>query len=326
MNEKTKIIVIAGPTAVGKTALSIAAAKKINGEIISGDSMQIYKGLDIGTAKITKQEQENIPHYLLDEKEPGEAFTASDFKLSGRKAIEEIVKKGKCPIIVGGTGLYIESLLFDLSLGDSFSSDPEVRKQLEQKADRIGGLSIWEQLKKIDPAAAANIHPNNTRRVIRALEVFETTGKKMSEQSQKPRSSPYDVLWIGLTSDRMLLYERINSRVDAMISEGLIEEARQLFETVSPDSQAAKGIGYKEWFPYFENKISLEEAANKIKQHSRNYAKRQLTWFRNRIPEMHWFDLIGQPEKESEILDRMNHFCWDSNERKKVENGYTTNL
>lgn len=317
MQSKPRVIVIVGPTAVGKTALSIMAAKELNGEVISGDSMQIYKGLDIGTAKVTQEEKQGIPHYLLDELEPGESFTAADFKIKGREAIEKILTKGKLPIIAGGTGLYIESLLFDLPLGRKASSDERVRKALEEEAAETGKLKMWKKLEMIDPEAAEAIHPNNVRRVIRALEVYQMTGKAFSSQKEEAKESPYDYLIIGLSSDREVLYQRINDRVDNMLQEGLLNEAHGLWEHVSSDAQAAKGIGYKELFPYFDKQQTLEESVEKIKQHSRNYAKRQLTWFRNRLPEIKWFDLLKKGDEKEKALQTMKRFLSSSHSRKE---------
>ncbi|MGX6978585.1 tRNA (adenosine(37)-N6)-dimethylallyltransferase MiaA [Vagococcus elongatus] len=308
MAAKQKIIVIVGPTAVGKTDLSINLAKKFQGEIISGDSMQVYKNLNIGTAKVTKEEQQGIPHFLLDEIEMTDRYSAGDFQTSARKHIKEIGNRGHLPIIVGGTGLYIQALLFDFTLGgreDNTIEKQAIRRQWEEISETKGKTFVWEHLRQIDPAAADTIHPNNLRRVIRGIEIMETTGKSITEQQgdiTDLSASLYDVKLIGLTTDRELLYERINHRVDLMMKEGLEDEARMVFET--PDAQSAQGIGYKEFFPYFSGEMSLEEAVTQVKQNSRRYAKRQLTWFRNRM-NVSWWDLVQRPEKISELEEEL---------------------
>lgn len=307
---KEKVIVIVGPTAVGKTSLSISLAQQLNGEIISGDSMQIYKGLDIGTAKATQKERSQVPHYLIDEIEPTEAYTVSDFKEKASARIEEIASRDKLPIIAGGTGLYIESLLYNVSHGGSAAPNPVYRAEMERYAAKHGNESLWKKLADIDPEAAEKIHFNNVRRVIRALEVFKTTGKRFSalqlEKQQKEKL--YDVFIIGLTTDRALLYQRIDSRVDEMLELGLLKEAEKLIRSVPADAQSIKGIGYKEWIPYFEDEESLEKATEKVKQNSRRYAKRQLTWFRNRMEVSGWWNLVEYPETKSELLEQIEVF------------------
>ena len=287
-----KVLVIVGPTAVGKTALSIALAKKFNGEIISGDSMQVYRSLDIGTAKVTETEKEGIPHYLIDCREVSETYSAADFQKEGRQKIKEITEKGKLPIIVGGTGLYIQSLLYDFQLGSREIDDsPEIRETYNLFAEEKGNQALWQLLQQKDPLAADSIHFNNRKKVIRALEVFDKTGYSILTPKEKP-ARLYDYYLLGLETDRALLYERINQRVDQMMTEGLVEEAKQMFQ--QPHAQAAQGIGYKEFFPYFSGEQSLEMAVETVKQQSRRYAKRQLTWFRNRMAA-HWWDLVQQP-------------------------------
>ncbi|MFR3687735.1 MAG: tRNA (adenosine(37)-N6)-dimethylallyltransferase MiaA [Enterococcus sp.] len=293
-----KVIAIVGPTAVGKTSLSIELAKQFNGEIISGDSMQVYRGLDIGTAKVTAEEMEGIPHHLIDVRGVDESYSVADFQKSAREAIQEISQRGKLPIIVGGTGLYIQSLLWDYKLGSE--GDPEddsIRKKYEAFAEENGNLALWEKLQRIDPLAAEKIHFNNRKKMIRALEVFELTGHSILEPKEQPKEL-YDSFLIGLNTDRSILYQRINQRVDLMVEQGLLEEAKNLAK--NPTVQAAQGIGYKEFFPYFSGGSSLEAALEEVKLHSRRYAKRQLTWFRNRM-SVHWYDLIQQPEIIEEI-------------------------
>lgn len=309
MTEKQKIIVIVGPTGVGKTALSIELAKQLNGEIVNGDSLQVYRTLDIGTAKITPEEMQNVPHYLLDICEVQEEYTASDFKQMASQAIHSISSQQKIPIVIGGTGLYIEGLLFDFHFSGEGSNDEAYRQQLEQELAERGPQAMWEQLQELDPKSASVIHVNNTRRVIRALEVIHATGRLFSENDQSQRSAVYDAFIIGLTTERSVLYERINQRVDLMLEAGLEQEAFQLYEQVKGmDVQSIRGIGYKEWIPYFEAEQSKEAIIETIKQNSRRYAKRQLTWFRNRTPNVHWYDLVAQSSQLMKIVKDCQQF------------------
>ncbi|WP_243291843.1 tRNA (adenosine(37)-N6)-dimethylallyltransferase MiaA [Bacillus sp. FJAT-47783] len=304
VNEKENVIVMIGPTAVGKTKLSIELAKKINGEIISGDSMQIYKGMDIGTAKIKRDEMEGIPHHLIDIKEPTESFSVAQFQALVRPLITEISNRGKVPMIVGGTGLYIQSVIYDYKFTES-NTNEALRIELEKKVESVGRLSLYEQLKKVDPVSAQKIHPNNVRRVIRALEIYYDTGKKMSEIEETNQHDPiYNVALIGLTMDRSILYKRINERVDLMVEEGLVEEVKCLYDQGLRDCQSIQAIGYKELYDYFNGNQTLDEAIEALKQNSRRYAKRQLTWFRNKM-DVKWFDMtppITLDEKLNEIF------------------------
>jgi len=297
---KSKLIVLIGPTAVGKTKTSIELAKAFNGEIISGDSMQIYKHMDIGTAKIKPEEMEGIPHYLIDIKHPSDSFSAAEFQELVRGKISEITSRGKLPIIAGGTGLYIQSVLFDYQFSEAPSND-EFRNRLEWQAEKEGNLFLHNQLLELDPESAAKIHPNNVRRVIRALEIYHCTGKTMSEwQETQEREPLYDAAIIGLTMERDKLYTRINKRVDMMIQEGLITEVEQLFQQGIRDCQSIQAIGYKELYDYFDGRVSLDAAVENLKQNSRRYAKRQLTWFRNKM-DVKWFDMTAadqEPEKK----------------------------
>lgn len=309
MNPLEKIIVIVGPTGVGKTALSIALAQQLNGEIINADSLQVYQTLDIGTAKVTEQEANGVPHHLLDICSVEEEFTASDFKLQARAAIRDILSRGKLPIVVGGTGLYIEGLLFDFHFSGENSNDSAYRREKEKELETIGPMAMWEQLKTVDPQSAAVIHPNNTRRVIRALEVTHASGKPFSSNSQQQKENVYHAYLIGLTTERTALYERINQRVTTMDESGLEAEAKQLYEIVrGTDAQSIRGIGYKEWIPYFEGQESKENVLEKIRQDSRRYAKRQLTWFRNRMEGIHWYDLVAGKDTTSQIIDDCQEF------------------
>ena len=279
---KKKILVIGGPTAVGKTELSIDLAKRLNGEIISADSMQIYKYMDIGSAKVSKGEMNGVVHPLIDVVDPSINFSVVDYKEQGEKAIKEIISRGKLPIIVGGTGLYINSLTCNMNFTKA-EKDEEYRKELDKLANEHGNNYIHEMLKEIDPISYNEIHANNRKRVIRALEVYKLTGNPFSSYNagEDFYKSEYDVHYYVLTMDREKLYERINLRVDIMMEKGLLEECIKLKEMGYTSSmQSMQGIGYKEILYYLEGNVKLQEAINMIKQGSRNYAKRQLTWFR----------------------------------------------
>jgi tRNA dimethylallyltransferase len=305
LDSKQKLLVIIGPTAVGKTMLSIEMAKRYHGEIISGDSMQIYRGMDIGTAKIKKDEMEGIPHHLIDIKEPFENFSVADFQLLVRAKIDEIAQKGKLPIIVGGTGLYIQSVIYDYQFSD-VPGDESYRLMLEERVQKIGNEALYKELLEVDPGSASQIHPNNVRRVIRALEIFHLTGKTMQDfQSKQQPDLLYNTAIVGLSMEREKLYERINYRVDLMIEQGLIEEVKDLYQQGLRDCQSIQAIGYKEIFAYFDGKVTLEEAIANLKQNSRRYAKRQLTWFRNKM-EVAWFDMTDA-ENISKKITEISH-------------------
>lgn len=299
--KRERLLVIVGPTAVGKTEISIELAKRFNGEIISGDSMQIYRGLDIGTAKITQKEMQGIPHHMIDIKEPTEAFSVSEFQEQARLFISEISRKGRLPILVGGTGLYVQAITHDYQFTD-IGSDDMFRKEMEDFANKYGNEALHEKLKTKDPESYKRIHPNNRRRVIRALEVIENTGKPITA-NKETNQAIYDALFIGLTMDREKLYERINRRVDHMVEKGLIEEAYHLYTKGIRNSQAAQAIGYKELFQYFDGDLSQDEAIELLKQNSRKYAKRQFTWFKNKM-KIDWFDMSDHPNKKKyEIIE-----------------------
>lgn len=304
LSKLTKIIAIVGPTAVGKTALSIKLAQHFDGEIISGDSMQVYRHLDIGTAKIRPDEMQGIPHHMINIRDITERFSAAEFQKIATTQIKEIASRGKLPIIVGGTGFYLQALIENLSLGDDQFDERsmEIRAQWQQFAKIHEPQEVWQRLKELDPKAAQQIAPNNVRRLIRALEVIEKTGHPFSEQRNTP--SEFETLLIGLTTDRPLLYDRINARVDLMMANGLEDEARWLFEHQGRELQAGKGIGYHELFDYFESQCSLDSAVEKIKLDSRHYAKRQLTWFRNKM-DVIWFDLVTGQHSVSEIKKKV---------------------
>ncbi|WP_239254833.1 tRNA (adenosine(37)-N6)-dimethylallyltransferase MiaA [Listeria ilorinensis] len=286
---KIPVIVILGPTAVGKTALSVKLAKKWQGEIISGDSMQVYQGLDIGTAKIKPEEMEGVPHHLLDVTSPDTAFTAADFKRLTEQAIETIWQKGHLPLIVGGTGLYIQSVFYDYEFGQTGKNEA-----YRQELANFSSEQLWQLLKEKDPKSASEIHANNKQRVIRALEVIHETNKPFSDfQVHNQLKSTYAPCFIALDMDRGQLYERINSRVEQMLAAGLEQEAFHLYELGVHQSQASKGIGYKEWGPYFEGACTKEEVISAIQQNSRHFAKRQLTWFRNRMT-VNWLNATDE--------------------------------
>ena len=289
MADKNKIIVVCGPTASGKTGLSLLLAQKFNGEIISADSMQIYKNLDIGTAKATKEEQAVAPHHLVDILSPDQPYNVQQFVEMAAKAIEDISLRGKTPIIAGGTGLYIESLINGIKFSDQ-PDNADIKQQLQQELAENGTEYMYNILKEIDPEYAATVHPNNYVRVIRAIEIYRLTSKTMTQQlaESRPAEKPYDVLLIGLTcEDRQKLYDNINLRVDIMMNEGLLPEAEYVYKNKDTFKTCTSAIGYKEFFPYFDGESSLDECVDKLKQASRNYAKRQLTWF-NRMKDVNW--------------------------------------
>lgn len=293
---KEKLVVIVGPTAVGKTKTSIELAKAINGEIISGDSMQIYRGLDVGTAKITEEEKEGIPHHLIDIKHPSEPFSVAEFQKMAQKLITEINNKGKIPIIVGGTGLYIRAVTHHYEFSEA-KRNSELRDRLQEKALNLGPDALHAELKSLDPVRAADIHPNNVQRVIRALEIYYETGNipSIEQRNMKGTDEPsYNLALVGLTMDRELLYRRINERVDIMIEQGVIEEAKWLLTMDVSNSLAAKAIGYKELFPYLIGETTLEAAVALLKRNSRRYAKRQFTWFYNQM-DVEWFSMDEAP-------------------------------
>ena len=300
---KPKVVVIVGPTASGKTALSIELAKRINGEIISSDSMQIYKDMDIGTAKVTKEEAEGIKHYLVDCVSPDERYTVSDFKKDAEKAIEEILEKGKTPIVVGGTGLYVNSLIYGIEYQD-MNFDEKYRNELMEKAETEEGLKeLWVEANKIDPEAMLKISPNDKKRIVRVLEIFKATGKTKTEQEILSRQNgvKYDYKVFGITMERGKLYSRINLRVDLMIEKGLEEEVKSLVNKYTKFPTAMQGLGYKEVVEYFEGNLTREEMIDKIKQESRRYAKRQLTWFRKN-KETIWLDSSDDMQNNINII------------------------
>ena len=284
---KKKLILIAGPTASGKTKSSVLLAQQIGGEIISCDSMQVYRRMDIGTAKVRPEEMEGIPHYMIDVLEPTEGCNISWFKEQVTRHIEEISIRGKVPILVGGTGFYLNAILFDTQFEET-DTDLSYRQSLEKEVRINGADSLHKRLQEVDPVSAEAIHANNVKRVIRALEYFHQTGVPISKHNEKERkkrealTSPYDYTFFALDMDREVLYNRINRRIDRMMDEGLLEEVKVLYdEGFSEDLTSIKAIGYKEFYPYFRGELTLDACIDKLKQNTRHYAKRQLTWLRH---------------------------------------------
>lgn len=278
---KPKVIVICGPTASGKTTLSIQLAQKINGEIISSDSMQIYKNMNIGTAKPDKQEMQGIKHYLLDFVEPNQRYSVADYKKDAENAIEDILQKGKVPIIVGGTGLYVDSLIYGIEY-PNIEFDENYRKKLEKRAEKEGLEKLYEEARKIDPQAMEKISRNDQKRILRVLEIYNATGKTKTEQEIESRKNEvkYDYRVFAINMDREKLYDRINKRVDIMIQKGLIEEVENLLKKYNEFPTAMQGLGYKEVVEYLQGKVLKEDMIENIKRESRRYAKRQITWFK----------------------------------------------
>lgn len=304
MNSKKPLVILTGPTAVGKTALSLSLAKAINGEIISADSMQVYRHMDIGTAKIPESEREGVPHHLIDCLSPEEPFSVAVFQQMAKEAMNDIYSRNHIPILVGGTGFYIQSVLYDIDF-TSEQEDDTYRKQLEQMATDGKAAEIYDELLRVDPDSAKSIHSNNVKRVIRALEYYHFHNKPISEhnEEQKQRESAYNAAYFVLTRDRKELYERIDRRVLEMFDEGLEQEVRKLI-TLGYDqcTVAMQGLGYKQLLMHLREEITLEDAINRIQQETRHFAKRQLTWFR-REKEPIWFDRTTLSEEE--ILQQM---------------------
>lgn len=302
--EKKPLVILTGPTAVGKTALSIKLAKAINGEMISADSMQVYKYMDIGTAKIEPSEMDGITHHLIDVLEPTEDFNVFTFQTMAKQALDEIYTKGKIPIIVGGTGFYIQSLLYDISFEETETS--AYRAELTADYEQYGAHALHERLKDIDPISYEEIHENNVKRVIRALEFYHDVGYPISQHNmeQREKESPYNFEYFVLNDDRALLYKRIEQRIDIMVKQGLVEEVQKLLDYgCTPAMVSMQGLGYKEIIPYLAGECSLEDAIYILKRDTRHFAKRQLTWFR-RERTVTWVDK-NQFETEETMLDYM---------------------
>ena len=298
-----EIIVVAGPTAVGKTKYAIEAALAVDGEVVSCDSMQLYKYMDIGSAKPTAEEQARVRHYLVDQIDPSEPFSVAEYQRLAKSAIEEIFAKGKTPVIAGGTGLYLNALLYEMDFGAA-PQDSELRKQLEQEAEEFGPEYIHNKLKEADPAAAERIHPNNVKKVVRALE-GALSGSPIADFSDlKEKCKDYTPVLIGLTRNRQELYDRINLRVDLLVEQGLFEEVRGLLNRGLTESDISmKGIGYKEIIGFYHGQYNRDEAIDLIKKNTRHLAKRQLTWFR-RYEDMRWLD-ISEFRSDEEAIKEM---------------------
>lgn len=306
---KKPLIILTGPTAVGKTALSIGLAKAVNGEIISADSMQVYRHMDIGTAKIMPEEMDGIRHYLVDEYEPDEEFNVVKFQQRTKECMEEIYAKGKIPIIVGGTGFYIQAVLYDVDFSKT-DDDTSYREELEELAITQGKEYLHGMLAEIDPESAEAIHANNVKKVIRALEYYRQTGEKISEHNaeQRQNESPYNFCYFVLNNLREVLYERIDRRVDLMMEQGLVEEVRRLYQEQGyhRDLVSMQGLGYKEIVAYLEGECTLEEAVYILKRDTRHFAKRQLTWFK-REKEVTWINKNEYGDKDALVLEALLH-------------------
>ena len=303
---KRPLIILTGPTAVGKTKASISLAKAIGGEIISADSMQVYKEMDIGSAKIRPEEMDGVPHYLVDVLEPDEEFHVVRFQEMAKEAMEKIYAAGHIPIIVGGTGFYIQAILYDIDFTEN-DGDTAFRMEMETYAAEHGAEALHEKLRKIDPASADSIHANNVKRVIRALEFYHQTGKKISEHNaeERQKESPYDFIYFVLNDERSNLYDRINLRVDLMVKEGLVDEVKSLrAKGYTKDMVSMQGLGYKEILDYLDGEISFEEAIYRIKRDTRHFAKRQITWFK-RERDVTWINKQDFGYDEDRILSEM---------------------
>ncbi len=307
---KKPLIILTGPTAVGKTALSIKLAQQINGQMISADSMQVYRHMDIGTAKITIEEMQGIPHYLIDVLEPTEEFNIVRFQQMAKAALEQIYAAGAIPIVVGGTGFYIQSLLYDIRFEES-NEDTGYRDALQQLATDRGPEYLHRLLAEVDPTAASGIHAHNVKRVIRALEFYHQTGTRISEhnEEQRKRTSPYQFLYFVLNDDRQALYTRIDQRIDQMLEAGLVTEVRMLKDMgCTRDMVSMQGLGYKEILDYLEGRCTLDDAIYILKRDTRHFAKRQLTWFR-REPDVIWLNRTDYPDDTAILQDMLNRIA-----------------
>lgn len=306
---KRPLVILTGPTAVGKTALSVSLAKAIGGEIISADSMQVYRHMDIGSSKVTKEEMQGVPHHLIDVLEPTEEFNVVLFQQMARQAVKEILDRGHIPILVGGTGFYIQALLYDIDFTEN-DEDTALRRSLEEFARQEGAEALYERLRAVDPESCESIHANNTKRVIRAIEFYEKTGKKISlhNREQRKNSPSYRFVYFVLNDDRDTVYRRIDARVDLMMEKGLVEEVRALQAMGCHKGMVSmQGLGYKEILSCLEGEISLEEAVYLIKRDTRHFAKRQLTWFR-REKEVIWIEKNDFDHSSQKIRDYMQDF------------------
>ena len=308
---KPLLIVILGPTACGKTALAIKAAQAFDGEVVSGDSMQVYRRMDIGTAKATAEEMQGIPHWLIDIREPDYGYSVADFRCEAISCIDGIIARGHQPIVCGGTGLYISSLLNEYHFSSVGGADRQIREELRKELETIGAQSLHDRLRMIDPQAAERIHPNDSHRLIRALEVWQSEGKPISSLWKSPgMESPYRPLLVGLTADRETLYRRIEKRVDDMLARGLVDEVRSLLkEGISRDAVSMQGLGYRQIAAYLEGECTLEDAVSLLKRDTRRFAKRQLTWFK-RDERIAWFNVdrySGENELFKDVKTLIGH-------------------
>ncbi len=310
-NNKRPLIILTGPTAVGKTALSIKLAKAINGQMISADSMQVYRGMDVGTAKIMQSEMQGIPHYLIDVLEPTEDFNVVRFQQMAKEALEKIYAEGCIPIVVGGTGFYIQALLYDINFEEN-DEDTAYRQELQRLAEEKGAEFLHDMLAKVDPESAKAIHANNIKRVIRALEFYKQTGTCISahNEEQRQKESPYNFLYFVLNDERQLLYERIDKRIDIMLEQGLVEEVQNLINNgCERDMVSMQGLGYKEILEYLEGICTLDEAIYILKRDTRHFAKRQITWF-NRERDVHWLNrqnYAGEEDMLTYMLEQLQN-------------------
>lgn len=312
------LIIITGPTAVGKTALSVRLAKAIGGEIISADSMQVYRHMDIGSAKIKKEEMDGVPHYLIDVLDPEEEFNVTVFQKMAKEAVEEIYSHGHIPIVAGGTGFYIQALLYDIDFTEN-GEDTSIRMELEKLGQDRGAEFLHNLLRDIDPDSADEIHENNMKRVIRAIEYYRQTGERISEHNKRERQkkSPYDFLYYVVNTDRVRLYERIDRRVDLMLEQGLVEEVMHLKDMgLTRDMVSMQGLGYKEILDYLQGIYTLEEAIYVLKRDTRHFAKRQITWFK-RERDVRWLDL---PDFNNDLDQMLIKMLQDINEMYELEN------
>ena len=303
---KQPLIILTGPTAVGKTSLSIRLAKAVDGEIISADSMQIYKHMDIGSAKVTKEEMDGVPHHLIDLLEPWEECNVVTFQQLAKTALEEIASRGRVPIVAGGTGFYIQALLYDIDFKDN-EEGGAIRRELEAEAEEKGGAHLHGLLEEVDPESARAIHPNNLKRVIRALEYYRQTGETISAHNEEERKkeSPYEFFYYVLNTDRQVLYDRIDRRVDEMVKAGLIDEVQRLKSMgCTRQMVSMQGLGYKEILDYLEDRCTLEEALYVLKRDTRHFAKRQLTWYR-RERQVRWLNLPDFENNQDKVLEHI---------------------
>lgn len=312
---RARLLAIVGPTAVGKSEVGVELARRLGGEIVSADSMQVYRGLDIGTGKLSVEERRGVPHHLLDVVDPEETYSVARYEREALSVIRGIHDRGRLPILVGGTGLYYRAVVRDYLFAGP-GADPELRARLAREADREGTAALHRRLAEVDPRAAERIHPNDLRRIIRALEVYTLTGIPLSQQQRGEDESRFDLVAVGLTAPREVLYTRIDQRVDAMLARGLLGEVRSLVvRGLESWLTSVQALGYKEFLPYLRGEEDLETAVDRLKRETRRYAKRQLTWFR-REPDLHWLDRASYPAIEAlaDVILGLTKYAWGSPE------------